>query len=866
MHNCTHANKALANKPEAQQLEEMCAHCLNLVKVLQPRSLLMLAVDGVAPTAKIAQQRTRRYTSALRQVETARHRASAIRELASERCGPQGGALLVAALEDATKDSFDSNIITQGTPFMARMEAALHAFLVDQLATNPLFAELEVVWSPSSDPGEGEHKVLNYLRRRRCLPGYAPNATRVIVGQDADLLLLALATHEPRALVLREQFVPAGEKGDDADDTVLQVISIPALREALQWEFAGLVGGEPDDGNDSDSGRDVGTDGDADARPASSSAAANANKQRGCDLERIIDDVVVLSCLLGNDFLPPVPSLDILERPSGLEAVWEAYRKSVARHGYITHKGEVVDPQKGLRGLLRMLAEGELARLQHSAQQLERRTRGAARRLAAKAQAEADEDADDLLDVGYWDTLGEVNVGSASRSRVVKELQPTCDAAQLISSPDAMAVLVEDLKRRVVERVEAAYAPATTDALLLGTPGDAGRYYRHHFPDCFQNKAANEAAGLAAASATVAQHWLEGLGWVAAYYFAGAGADNGAPWRWAYAHHEAPLLRDMVDHAEAARGLLPKAATERGIAALQSSSDLSRSGTAPMSAAERRRLRAQRKAKARGEAVAQVDEEAAELLAEWDACQDGPVVVQLQLLAVIPPESAPACYPPECLRVLRAVGSETESATMARLSKMFPTAHETCAAVQRGRRFSWQAAVRIQPVCFAFAAAALDEVGSGEEGDEPPALVTTVLMVNHVRHPEAAFLLASILGGCREAQSEPAAGGAAWLAHAAWDARDSPHEHVVCVPLDMHATAPPFGGGLADGARLPAKQVTSAMWRDARSGLSCVPRIHNKRGGSRAPAASVTAQGASFWPPDFDPSAYLSRVPPSLLS
>ncbi len=151
MHNCTHANKALASKPEAEQFAEMMTYCLRLVNLLRPRSLLMLAVDGVAPAAKIAQQRTRRYTSALRRVESARHRAAAVREIAAEH----GGEALAAELEAATALPFDSNIITPGTPFMTRMEAALHAFLVEQIASNPAFAELEVVWSPSSDPGEG---------------------------------------------------------------------------------------------------------------------------------------------------------------------------------------------------------------------------------------------------------------------------------------------------------------------------------------------------------------------------------------------------------------------------------------------------------------------------------------------------------------------------------------------------------------------------------------------------------------------------------------------------------------------------------------------------------------------------------------
>lgn len=131
----------------------------------------MLAVDGVAPAAKIAQQRTRRYTAALRRAEAARLGAAAARELSL--AGPRSAAALAAALQPG----FDSNIITPGTPFMARMEAALHAFLVARLGCgHPAWAGLELVWSPSSEPGEGEHKIMAFLRRRRSLPGCAARA------------------------------------------------------------------------------------------------------------------------------------------------------------------------------------------------------------------------------------------------------------------------------------------------------------------------------------------------------------------------------------------------------------------------------------------------------------------------------------------------------------------------------------------------------------------------------------------------------------------------------------------------------------------------------------------------------------------
>ena len=116
----------------------------SLFQIVKPQKLLFMAVDGVAPRAKMNQQRSRRFKGG-------KERQTMIEE--AEREGKSVEAL-----------AFDSNCITPGTEFMDRLTQHLLFFTRKKMAEDPAWRRPTIVVSGPDVPGEGEHKIMEYIR------------------------------------------------------------------------------------------------------------------------------------------------------------------------------------------------------------------------------------------------------------------------------------------------------------------------------------------------------------------------------------------------------------------------------------------------------------------------------------------------------------------------------------------------------------------------------------------------------------------------------------------------------------------------------------------------------------------------------
>jgi len=145
--------KADINSLENQLFINIITLISEIISYCHPSDLLVLAVDGVVPLAKMQQQRERRYKAGV-------YPSSPI---------------------------FDSNCITPGTPFMQRLDN----FIQRWIYSNRLNLPPRVIFSGHLSPGEGEHKIFQLMRENKG-DIYDMEGNHIVHGMDADLVVLSL--------------------------------------------------------------------------------------------------------------------------------------------------------------------------------------------------------------------------------------------------------------------------------------------------------------------------------------------------------------------------------------------------------------------------------------------------------------------------------------------------------------------------------------------------------------------------------------------------------------------------------------------------------------------------------------------------
>ncbi|KAJ1920217.1 exonuclease II Exo2 [Mycoemilia scoparia] len=521
IHNCSHPEGKSLSEP--QIFINIFTYIDFIFTKIKPKKLFYMGIDGVAPRAKMNEQRGRRFR---------------------------------AASERQSDEDFDSNCITPGTEFMARLTEALRYFIVKKVTEDKNWHQPKIILSGHEVPGEGEHKIIDYIRKHR-----KPNERHCLYGLDADLIMLGLVSHEPHISLLREEvFRPAFVKVDSSNPYTQNffLLNLSIIRGCIEKEFESM---------------------------------------KPFDLERIIDDYVFINMLVGNDFLPTMPDLKIAD--GGLLLLMAAYRQiDPPRNGYLHDQGIINFEQ--FQKLLRVLSDFEVAayhRIKFEGADFSKRKRGKkmgnqskatkatpvqkkilselrkfidagssgllifppplgpkdcvfvesiAEDLNLKCYPEFDHDGHATMCVVFTsDASSEENSNSEVTERAASSEIAENDDGSETARPLDLDDEAKEAIERVLKNYENGWEPKEADD-ARGFYEWKARYYKEKMNIDYPIPSADEEFPPPPESIVpLCSDYIKTIQWVLRYYFTGIPS-----WTWFYPHHYAPRITDLCTNLE----------------------------------------------------------------------------------------------------------------------------------------------------------------------------------------------------------------------------------------------------------------------------------------------------------------------------
>lgn len=272
--------------------DSICKKIEFYIQEIKPSNVVFITFDGVAPMAKIEQQRQRR------------HKSKFIQEIEYQ-------------IKKKQTSIFDKTLITPGTNFMNQLDVYVKRYFSNINVCK------KIIISGTNDIGEGEHKIFKFIRDNK---EYHSKTTTFVYGLDADLIMLCL-----NHLSISKNIYLFRENPNYNEDLNLlfekNELCIMDISKLSHFIIQHMI-----------NHKNIGE-------------ISNNN----FNIKYKLYDYILISFLLGNDFMPHFPSLNI--RTNGIEILMETYKNIVGETEYLCDGENII--WKKFRIFISELAKNE---------------------------------------------------------------------------------------------------------------------------------------------------------------------------------------------------------------------------------------------------------------------------------------------------------------------------------------------------------------------------------------------------------------------------------------------------------------------------------------------------------------------------
>jgi 5'-3' exonuclease len=281
---------------EKELIQNTINKIINIIEIIKPCDIIFISFDGIPPFAKMHQQKIRRYKSFI--------------------------------YNKLLNKNYPWNLasITPGTPFMIKLNESIYKYFENYVFNywkNDYYSQ--IILNLSDVEGEGEHKIFDHIRSNK------NNLEKhtVIYGMDSDLIMLSLnhLSYCNNIYLYRETPLFIESLNSELNNNEDYLLNINLLGNQIYKELI----------NDSSIQIDT---------PLWLTNAANELELTFNDINinnnkfyNKICDYIFICFLLGNDFMPHFPALNI--RYNGFNKILDLYKTCVGENKFLIKNNNI---------------------------------------------------------------------------------------------------------------------------------------------------------------------------------------------------------------------------------------------------------------------------------------------------------------------------------------------------------------------------------------------------------------------------------------------------------------------------------------------------------------------------------------------